>query len=196
LFIEIIVSPSSIPVFSYGLYFLLSIPSISDIPTTNTPLVYNFIPATLPTGITVVLGNTSTVTSFTNIFSNKLNFTFFFPVSLITFDWLFDNVSITSLLSTKSAFKPNIVLSPIFSPSKITILSGIACIDTTYIYTTNKIIIKIIPFIFFVVFNIFSLLIFYYYCLFYKFYSKRKFKIFYLNKKMRQFVLSQIVLHF
>ena len=62
----------------------LSIPSISDIPTTNTPLVYNLIPAILPIGITVVLGNTSTFISFKKIFSKILNFTVFFPLLSIT----------------------------------------------------------------------------------------------------------------
>ena len=52
LFIANIASPSCIPVFSYGLYVFPSVLSIADVPTTNTPFVYNFIPTILPTGIT------------------------------------------------------------------------------------------------------------------------------------------------
>ena len=125
LFIAIILSPSCIPVFSYGLYFLLSMPSISDIPTTRTPLVYNFIPAILPTGITLVFGNTSTFISFKNIFSNKLNFTTFFPAVFMVFVWVLDNVSIIWFFSVRFAFNPNTVFKLIDSPSNIIILSGI-----------------------------------------------------------------------
>ena len=78
-FILVILSPSSIPVFSYGLYILLSIPSISDIPTTNTPLVYSFTPAMFPTGITVVFGITDTSIFFINSLSNRLIVIFSFP---------------------------------------------------------------------------------------------------------------------
>lgn len=48
-------------------------PSISDIPTTNTPCVYNFMPIALPIGTTLVFGITFTVISFTLNISNKLN---------------------------------------------------------------------------------------------------------------------------
>ena len=126
-FTEIIVSPSSIPVFSYGLYFLLSVPSISDIPTTKTPLVYNFTPATLPTGITFVLGSTSTSISFTNILSNKLTFTVVLPTSF--------NVLLLVLdVSTVSSFILNPInwFTAIFSPWNIIILSGKFCIVITY----------------------------------------------------------------
>lgn len=69
--------------FSYGLYLFSSIPSISDIPTTKTPSVYSFTPATLPTGITVVFGNTDTFMFFTNILSNKFNFNVFVLVVFV-----------------------------------------------------------------------------------------------------------------
>ena len=106
------------------------IPSISDIPTTSTPLVYNFIPAIFPTGITFVFGNTSTLTFFKNIFSNKLNFTTFFPAVFIVFVCVLDNVSIIWSFSVSFAFSPNIVFKFIDSPSNIIILSGIDCIES------------------------------------------------------------------
>ena len=53
-FIAIIESPSFISIFSYGLYVAPSMLSIPDVPTTKTPLVYNFIPTTSPTGITCI----------------------------------------------------------------------------------------------------------------------------------------------
>lgn len=70
--------------FSYGLYRLLSNPCISLIPTTNTPLVYNFKPTDLPIGTTDVFGITFTLTSFNGIPPNKFNLKSIFPTLLVS----------------------------------------------------------------------------------------------------------------
>ena len=66
------------PEFSYGFF-----PSISDIPTTNTPAVYNFIPIAFPIGTTVVLGITLTSMFFNGIKLNKFNLKLTFPILFI-----------------------------------------------------------------------------------------------------------------
>ena len=119
------------PVFSYGLYFLLSIPSISDIPTTNTPLVYSLTPAILPTGITDVFGKTSTSTFFVNNLSKRLTWSVFFPDSFAVASLLFEEVSIASSFEFISI--PKIVFIDIVSPSNTTNSSGKFCHTKRYI---------------------------------------------------------------
>ena len=124
LFIASIVSPCSIPEFSYGFFFSLFSSFIWDIPTTKTPFVYSFIPIAVPSGITVVFGTTATFTSFIFISPNKLNFNFSTPASLIfcllillavkTVSWFFEISD-----NPVAIFKFN------FSPSIITIFWGI-----------------------------------------------------------------------
>ena len=78
--------------FSYGFS-----PSISVIPTTNTPSVYNFKPIASPSGITFVFGITFTETSPSGIW-NKFKFKSTFPTWFVDSEVLLDASIVFSVL--------------------------------------------------------------------------------------------------